>query len=78
MPVISLTLSEQLLDLSDECAAALRLSRADYVRRALDRMNSYTQARMRADRLHAASQQVREESMRVNAEFDAIERDIDA
>ena len=28
---------------------------------------------MRADRLRAASRRVREESMRVNAEFDAIE-----
>ena len=78
MPAISLKLSEDLLSLSGECAAALRLSRAEYIRQALERMNSDTRARMRADRLRAASRRVRRESMRVNAEFDAVERDIDA
>ncbi len=44
----------------------------------LDRMNRDTRARLRAERLRAASRRVREDSMRVNAEFDAIERDPDA
>jgi hypothetical protein len=78
MPAISLKLSEDLLLLSGECAAALQLSRAEYIRRALERMNRDTRARMRADRLRAASRRVRRESMRVNAEFDAVECDIDA
>ena len=47
-------------------------------RRALERMTRDTQARMRTDRLRAASHRVRQDSMRVNAEFDAIERDVDA
>jgi hypothetical protein len=33
---------------------------------------------LRARRLRDASRKVRGESMRVNAEFDAIERDVDA
>ena len=78
MPAISLKLSENLLSLSGECAAALRLSRAEYIRRALERMNSDTRVHMRAERLRAASVRVRRESMRVNAEFDAVERDVDA
>lgn len=78
MPAISLKLSEHLLAASGQCAAALQLSRAEYVRRALERMNRETRARLRADRLQAASRRVRRESMRVNAEFDAIERDVDA
>ncbi len=41
----------------------------------LDRMNRDTRARLRAERLRAASRRVREDSMRVNAEFDAIEPD---
>ena len=78
MPAISLKLSEHLLAASGQCAAALQLSRAEYMRRALERMNSETRARLRADRLRAASRRVREDSMRINAEFDAIERDVGA
>lgn len=78
MPAISLKLPEHLLAASGECAAALQLSRAEYIRKALERMNRDTRARLRADRLRGASRRVRRESMRVNAEFDAIERDVDA
>ena len=78
MPAISLKLLERLLAASGECAAALRLSRAEYIRRALERMNHDTRGRLRADRLRAASHRVRQDSMRVNAEFDAVERDVDA
>jgi hypothetical protein len=41
-------------------------------------MNRDTRARLHAERLARASHKVRGESMRVNAEFDAIERDVDA
>ena len=78
MPAISLKLPEHLLVASGDCAAALQLSRAEYIRRAVERMNRDTKARLRADRLRAASRRVRRDSMRINAEFDAIERDIDA
>ncbi|MCE2541354.1 MAG: CopG family transcriptional regulator [Acidobacteria bacterium] len=64
--------------MSGECAAALQLSRAEYIRRALERMNLDTRARLRAERLRTASRRVRQDSMRVNAEFDAVERDVDA
>ena len=78
MPAISLKIPEDLLATSGRCAAALQLSRAEYIRRALERMNHDTRGRLRADRLRAASHRVRLDSMRVNAEFDAIERDVDA
>lgn len=78
MPAISLKLPGPLLEASGQCAAALQLSRAEYIRRALERMNRDTRARLRADRLAAASHRVRQDSMRINAEFDAIERDVDA
>lgn len=78
MAAISLKLPEDLLAASGQCADALRLTRAEYIRRALEAMNRETRARLRARRLGEASRKVRGESMRVNAEFAAIERDIDA
>ena len=78
MVAISMKLPEDLLDASGRCAEALKLTRAEYIRRALERMNRHTRARLRANRLREASHRVREDSMRVNREFAAIERDVDA
>ena len=78
MGAISLKLPDDLLDASGRCAAALKLSRAAYIRRAVERMNRETRAEVRARRLAEVSRKVRGESMRVNAEFAAIERDPDA
>ena len=75
---ISLKLPEDLLEASGRYADALRLTRAEYIRRALEQMNRETRARLRARRLREASHKVRGESLRVNAEFAAIERDVDA
>ena len=57
------------------CAEALKLSRAEYMRRAIQRMNRETRAQSRAQRLADASRKVRKQSMAVNAEFAAVERD---
>lgn len=78
MGAISLKLSNDLLEASGACARALRLSRAEYIRRAIERMNRETWAQLRAQRLAEVSHKVRDESMRVNAEFAAIEQDPDA
>ncbi|MBI4573572.1 MAG: CopG family transcriptional regulator [candidate division NC10 bacterium] len=78
MGAISLKLPDDLLEMSKRCAEALRISRAAYIRRAVERMNRQTRAQLRAKRLAEASRKVRKESMRVNAEFAAIERDPDA
>ena len=78
MGAISLKLPDDLLDASGRCAAALKLSRAAYIRRAVERMNRETRAEVRARRLAEVSRRVRGESMRVNAEFAAVERDPDA
>jgi Arc/MetJ-type ribon-helix-helix transcriptional regulator len=53
------------------------VSRAEYIRRAIVRMNDDMTAHARAQRLARASRNVRRESMRINAEFDAVERDIE-
>ena len=49
-----------------------------YIRRAIERMNRETLTEVRARRLAEVSRKVRRESMRVNAEFAAVERDPDA
>ena len=78
MGSISLKLPDEILEMSGRYAEALSLSRAEYIRRAIDRMNRETRAAFRANRLADASRKVRKESMRVNAEFSAIEKDPNA
>ena len=78
MSAISLKLPDELLEASNRCAEALKLSRAAYIRRAVERMNRETQAQLRARRLAETSRKVRAESMLVNAEFSAVEQDPDA
>ncbi len=78
METISLKLPGELLEASGKCASALSLSRAAYLREAIERMNRETVAQLRAKRLAEVSRRVRKESMRINAEFAAIERAPDA
>ena len=77
MKSLALKLPDELLEESTRCADRLRVSRAEYIRMAIGRMNRKTAARLRAERLAEVSHRVREESMRVIAEFAAIERDPD-
>lgn len=78
MQAISLKLGDALLEASGRCAKALRLSRAEYIRRAVERMNKDTRAQLRARRLAEISRRVRRESMQVNREFERIEPALDA
>ena len=77
MKTIALKLPDELLEESGRYADRLRISRAEYIRTAIGRMNRKTGARLRAERLAEVSHRVRDESMRVNAEFAGIERDPD-
>jgi predicted DNA-binding protein len=78
MSTVSIRLSASLLEEADKRARSLRIPRAEYIRRAIEAMNGEVMAHERRERLQKASKQVREESMRVNAEFSAIERDPEA
>jgi len=78
MRSIALKLPEDLMHESGRLAGRLRVSRAEYIRMAIRKMNRNTEARFRAERLAEVSQRIRDESMRVNCEFAAIERDPDA
>ena len=77
MGAVSLKLPDELLEASGRCAAALQIPRAEYMRRAIEQMNTETQKRLRAKKLTEASRKVRAESMKVNAEFAVIEQDPD-
>ena len=73
MGAISLKLPKDILEASSRCADTLHLSKAAYIRRAVERMNRQTQALFRARRLAEASKKVRKESIRINRKFAAIE-----
>jgi hypothetical protein len=74
MATISLKLPDELLATSGRCADVLKLSRAAYIRLAVDRLNKETQAAIRSRQIAKVSRRVRRESMKVNREFSRIER----
>jgi hypothetical protein len=74
---ILLKLPDELVETGDTCADSPGVSRAEYIRRAIDRMNHETARAQRSRDLMRASRKVRAESARVNAEFDAIEGDVE-
>ena len=77
MRSIALKLPEDLMEESGRLAETLCVSRAEYIRIAIRRLNRKTAARLRAERLAEVSNRVREQSMKINAEFAPIESDPD-
>lgn len=73
MMTISLRMSDDFLHDVDAFAEELHLPRAAYVRKALERMNAFVAEERRRKRLMEVSLKVRNESMKVNAEFSEIE-----
>jgi hypothetical protein len=73
--LVSIRLSDQLLQTMKEKANLLHLSQTEYIRKAIEHMNDETEQQERAKRLKNASLRVRVESMKVNAEFSEIEHD---
>jgi len=78
MSTISLRLPDDLLEAMDKNAHALSIPRAEYVRRAVEALNARLLESRRREKLLRASLRVRKESMKVNAEFASIERDVEA
>lgn len=76
MTTISLRLPDGLLREMDKHAHQLSIARAEYVRRALEEYNAKLLEKQRRERLMRASRRVRGESMKINAEFERIERDV--
>lgn len=75
MSVLSIRLPDKLLYALDHGAAALHLQRAAYIRKAIELMNKMVFENESKQKLIQASLRVREDSMRVNAEFSEIEND---
>lgn len=75
MTNISVRLPEKLLHNVDKLAQELHLPRAEYVRKALEVMNSEVSKQRRRTRLMEVSHRVRKESMKINREFSEIEHD---
>jgi hypothetical protein len=68
---ISLVLGADLLRESDACARTLHLSRAAYVRRALEKANVEVNRDARRVRMYRASLRVRDESTRFTEELES-------
>ena len=77
MSTVSIRLSDDLLKEADDRARKMNIPRAEYVRRAIEEMNRKALFSERRNRLFAASRRIGKNNMAVNAEFDAIERDIE-
>lgn len=75
MTNISVRLPDQLLHKVDTLAHELHLPRAEYVRKALEVMNTEVLKQRRRERLMEVSHRVRKESMKINREFSGIEHD---
>jgi len=73
MSTLTVRLPDQLVGEVEKTSKGQKFSRAGYVRRALESMNKEVLASHRRERLAKASFQVRDESMKINAEFDAPE-----
>ncbi|MDP2812004.1 MAG: ribbon-helix-helix protein, CopG family [Rhodocyclaceae bacterium] len=73
MTAFSLRLPENLMKEVEAKAKALHVPRSEYVRLAISRMNRDVAVEERRKRLQSVSERVREESMRICAEFDAVE-----
>jgi metal-responsive CopG/Arc/MetJ family transcriptional regulator len=73
MTTVSIRLPDELLKETEKRARELRIPRAEYIRRAIESQNSTAAAKHRHRKLMEASRRVRKESLRVNAEFEAIE-----
>ena len=72
MTTVSLRLPDSLIKEADKRARQLRIPRAEYIRRAIVALNAQVSAEQRRRRMMEVSRRVRGESMRVNAEFDAV------
>ena len=73
MATVSLRLPNGLLKATEHYAETLHLPRAEYIRRAIVAMNEDVLKQSRREQLMKVSKRVVADSMKVNAEFAAIE-----
>jgi predicted transcriptional regulator len=75
MSTVSIRLPDDILNEVDRIAKDLNVPRTAYLRQAILSMNSKVKEDRRRARIMKLSRQVRKESMRINAEFSAVEHD---
>jgi metal-responsive CopG/Arc/MetJ family transcriptional regulator len=75
MTTISIRLPDNVLNEVDQIAKDLNVPRTAYLRQAILSMNSKVKEERRRTRVMKLSRRVRQESMRINAEFSEIEHD---
>jgi metal-responsive CopG/Arc/MetJ family transcriptional regulator len=75
MSTVTLRLPDNIVNKIDINAHTLHMSRSEYIKKAILAMNFEIQERTRVEKLMAASKRVRQESMKINAEFATIEHD---
>ena len=73
MTTLSLRLPDDLLKEAEHRAKVLHLTRAEYIRRAIAAMNKGVLTQKRREHLMKVSRRIAAGSMKVNAEFDAVE-----
>ena len=73
MTTISIRLPDDMLNEVDKIAKDLKVPRTAYLRQAILSMNSKVKEDRRRARIMEVSRRVRNESMRVNAEFSEVE-----
>ena len=73
MATISIRIQDNDLKELNQHSRNLHIPRAEYVRQAVIAMNKQVDRELRKKRIMEASRRVRAESMRINAEFDAVE-----
>jgi metal-responsive CopG/Arc/MetJ family transcriptional regulator len=78
MNAITVRLPDQLFKELDDKSKKLKISRALYVRKALEHLNQEIDVQQRRERLKKISLRVRSESMKVNTEFSELEDAPDA
>ena len=73
MTTVSLRLPDELLKEAEHRAKILHLPRAEYIRRAIAAMNEEVLSQKRREHLRKVSRRIAAGSMKVTAEFDAVE-----
>jgi metal-responsive CopG/Arc/MetJ family transcriptional regulator len=75
MSTLSFRLSDTVLKEAEARAQSLHISRNEYIRRAIEKMNRETLRLSKREKLKKASALVRQESLTINEEFAKIEND---
>jgi metal-responsive CopG/Arc/MetJ family transcriptional regulator len=75
MSTVTLRLPDELLKEANTRAQILHLTRNEYIKKALEHMNEKIRSLEKRKRLMDVSKRVRQESIKINAEFEKIEND---